>query len=660
VLKSQRAAPSPFRTLRALGGVTGKQIAYRLYYTVRRYWWRRMGTRPPSRTAPYRTDFRGTWKKPESFSQFPEAEPEIEHRKREAAKIACLRFEFLGRAREFGDKVDWNAAGEARLWRFHLHYFEYTGSLLFAGEAGYATFRRLALDWIENNTRLSGDGWHPYTISLRLPNWLQAKLVWSDRMATDRDFEQRLLASIHAQAAVLRSSLELDLRGNHLLENLRTLLWAGLAFEGKTANSWYETAFGMLQREAEEQVLADGGHFERTPSYHVAVLRLYVDVAILLERHSVAHPAWLRLALSRLATFLQTIRGSENRLPLLKDSAGAEDNAAEELLFVSAALLDDPSVRPAARGGLVALLLLGPEKYQETQRWTAMPAQPGLYPLKETGYYVFRGSREFIVVDMGKLAPDYLPGHAHADTFTFEYSFNGRPVIVDSGVFEYEAGKWRDYFRSTRAHNTVELDGENSSEVWGGFRVGRRARVSVRTSTGDGRNAWLMAEHDGYRFLPGSPVHRRCVLWSAEKYLCVVDLIENGPFEVARNHVHFHPDVTVSEIAPTRCKLSTDAGDLWVTSTGTQSASIVCGQELPRVQGWYSEHFGVRRANAVLSFEFACRPSSVMGYMVSPLSDSRIELENQGDGVHVALYCGSSVERYRITKAVLQRYHPAP
>ena len=80
-----------------------------------------------------------------------------------------------------------------------------------------------------------------------------------------------------------------------------------------------------------------------------------------------------------------------------------------------------------------------------------------------------------LLIDVAPIGPDYLPGHAHADTLSYELSLYGKRVLVNSGTSRYGSGPKRDWERSTAAHNTVEVDGQSSSETWSGFRVARRA-----------------------------------------------------------------------------------------------------------------------------------------------------------------------------------------
>ena len=127
-----------------------------------------------------------------------------------------------------------------------------------------------------------------------------------------------------------------------------------------------------------------------------------------------------------------------------------------------------------------------------------------------TGYFGYRHGGDSLIVDCGPVGPDYQPGHAHCDTLSYELHVGGVPIVVDSGTFDYEPGQFRHYLRSTAAHNTVRIDGQEQSEIWGQFRVARRARpVEAHLSDWAGGRLVFSGEHDGYRRLPGKPRHRR-------------------------------------------------------------------------------------------------------------------------------------------------------
>lgn len=134
-------------------------------------------------------------------------------------------------------------------------------------------------------------------------------------------------------------------------------------------------------------------------------------------------------------------------------------------------------------------------------------------------------------IDASSVGPAYIPGHAHADDLTFCLSLNGKRIIVDPAISTYEKNERRGWERSTAAHNTVAVAGKNSSAVWGGFRVGKRATTTIELLT----EATLIARHNGY-----SGSHRR-KFELTENELTITD---DCPHEsVAR--LHFNHDCVV-------------------------------------------------------------------------------------------------------------------
>jgi uncharacterized heparinase superfamily protein len=161
--------------------------------------------------------------------------------------------------------------------------------------------------------------------------------------------------------------------------------------------------------------------------------------------------------------------------------------------------------------------------------------------LPDTGYIRVRKGPVDTFIDAGLCGPDYLLGHAHADTLSFEFSFKGQRVIVDSGTSCYGGGPERTRQRSTVAHNTVTIDGRDSSEVWGGFRVARRARPCGLEVRETGEEIMISCSHDGYRRLPNRPDHQRQWVFR-EKELSIRDTVA-GEFASATGRFYFHPEV---------------------------------------------------------------------------------------------------------------------
>jgi uncharacterized heparinase superfamily protein len=145
-------------------------------------------------------------------------------------------------------------------------------------------------------------------------------------------------------------------------------------------------------------------------------------------------------------------------------------------------------------------------------------------------------------LDVAPIGPDYLPGHAHADTLSCELSVFGQRVVVNGGTSRYGLGPERLRERGTAAHSTVEVAGADSSEVWGGFRVARRAYpfdLALQPEIG-----WVACSHDGYRRLSGAPVHRRA--WQMQTSgLQVTDTVEGGMHSAVAKYI-FHPAVQIT------------------------------------------------------------------------------------------------------------------
>ena len=123
--------------------------------------------------------------------------------------------------------------------------------------------------------------------------------------------------------------------------------------------------------------------------------------------------------------------------------------------------------------------------------------------LLDSGYRKWNNGHAEILMDVGQVGPDYILGHAHADTFNFEFLYKRRPIIVDPGISTYEKNSRRQLERSTESHNTIRIDGKDSSEVWGGFRVARRAKIISFKE----RENKIIATHDGYKRIGAIHTH---------------------------------------------------------------------------------------------------------------------------------------------------------
>lgn len=417
-------------------------------------------------------------------------------------QLLAGEFEFLNQRSHLGWPPSWSPPTATHLWQYNLHYFEYLWRLDFDDAL------EIAIDWVHDNPSTGrGCGWEPYPTSLRLQNWVG--YFWSGyygELAPDSDPADVLWRSLFQQAEWLSRRMETHLLGNHLWENGVALAMVGACFNGRHAERWLRMGLDVLERQIPEQVLPDGGHFERSPMYH---LRALYTLALLANTGDDQIRSLVLGPLAEMADALRAFLHPDGEIALLNDSApGVQNSPRDVLAFCAAVSEDHPS---PARSTL------------------AENAGVGGFRLASTGYYGWRSSAssraDYVICDAAPVGPDYLPGHAHGDMFSFELSLDGRRVITDTGVHDYEVSAARSVCRSTRAHNTVEVNGQDQCEFWGAFRVGRRGRpLNVKYHADEG-GFRLSGQHDGYRHLPGRPLHRREFVWRASGTLMVRDSV---------------------------------------------------------------------------------------------------------------------------------------
>ncbi len=433
---------------------------------------------------------------------------------RDCALEGSGKFTFLNETRAFVDTKDWNRLDVPKLWLYNLHYFDWIN----ARSARTDTAARWIIRWITENPAPHGNGWEPYPLSLRIVNWIK----WLVRQPTiDPLGASTIFRSLELQAHVLAQRLETDLLGNHLIENAKALIVAGCFFDGGSADAWFESGAQVLAKELGGQILHDGGYFELSPMYHSIVLEDILDLLSLQQAYPERPLAEHGLGSSRLKQI------AESMLGWLGDMTHPDGQIA---LFNDAAMGIAPDL---------AMLKDYAERLGLTVR---LPSRTdGIRAKTDSGFVRVNRGPVSAILDVAKIGPDHAPGHGHADTLTFEWSLADQRVMVDTGTSVYGESPERLRQRGTAAHNTVVVDGQNSSEVWKGFRVARRAypRDVALDATSE---LWTVsAAHDGYRRLPGRVIHRR--RWEfGSNSLLVADRVD-GRHEIAHARFHFHPRI---------------------------------------------------------------------------------------------------------------------
>jgi uncharacterized heparinase superfamily protein len=422
--------------------------------------------------------------------------------------VGPTRWRLIGEEHEL-ERIGWDDPAIALLWRYNQHYFD---DLQAEGWPGRQAWHRALIErWCDACTPGRGTAWTPYPTSLRIVNWL--KWHWAGEPLAERWWH-----SLAVQARWLERHLEWHLLGNHLFVNAKALVFAGLAFHGPEAARWLATGVRILQRELPEQILADGGQFERSPMYHALALEDVLDLLNAMAAMGVDGTPAERLVpelqqrARAMLGWLRCMRLPDGSLARMNDTADGIAPPTDAIEAYAAALQVQAGHPPAA----------------------------GLLALEPSGYRRVARGRMVAIVDVAPVGPDYLPGHAHADTLSFELAIDGRAVVVNRGTSVYGTGPRRQVERGTAAHSTLQIGDHDSSEVWAGFRVGRRARLVDVLQDDRGPDWRIEAAHEGYAHLPRRPVHRRRWTFGTDQ-LVVEDRVEPTPQEPARARFHLAP-----------------------------------------------------------------------------------------------------------------------
>ncbi len=549
---------------------------------------------------------------------------------------------FLNQSRELDFPLTWNSPEYPRLWQFNLHYFDWVRDVLASAyQQGRADsyklsqIKHLISDWIAANPLCSFDGWHPYTTSLRTVNWTFVT------RAIPTLAEAEIMASLWSQVRYLHRNKEYFAGGNHLLENLRALIVGGLNFDSPSADQIVRIAVGELAQQLAIQILPDGGHYERSPMYHLIVLNLVAESVACLRSAGWPVPAAATDALRRMLEFAAGVRLASGAYPLWNDAAYNIAGPLDEAVSWASQLLGQPKGQadPLRERLLVAA---GIEPAAPLPPTT--PACSSSFP--DSGYYILRNPNGLeLAFDCAPPCPDELPPHAHADCLTVDLYFKGQPIIVDTGTSQYAGGAIRTWERSTRAHNTIAIAGQDQSEVWGSFRAGRKAQpFGVEFGQYQGWQ-WVTAAHNGYARPPLSAVHRRWVGLGSEG-IVILDRLDAARQTEYTSSLHFAPSSHPTDRQDAgECCFKLDTAPLYLKVLGLEPEDEVQWFSPDTGQSWYAPEFGLRIPRSALQIQGSLPPSGKTICTVLSLDSSpKVVLECLGGTAKLQFNKGTCLE----------------
>ncbi len=341
-------------------------------------------------------------------------------------------FTFLNLSVVFPEKIDWNYSVHGKLWNYNLQYLDYINQ-----EDINLDIR---LGWIEEIYSALHSGNlkpEPYPASLRAMNVIR---FFSSKPTLIAQYPE-LQSALYAELNYLKVHYEYHLLGNHVLENAFSMLMGGHYFQN---SDWTKKAEKVLREQLNEQILNDGAHFELSPMYQRIILFRLLEAISYLDSF-IELNTFLRKKAEKMLGWITKMSFSNGDTPHFNDSSNG-----------------------------IALSV-----YQLQKLAQLLNLETSEIKLSDSGYRKIINEKMELIADVHGISPTYQPGHAHADHLSFVLYVHGKPFIVDPGTSTYSISERRNWERSSMAHNTVTVNSMNQSEVWSGFRVGRRAKVNI-------------------------------------------------------------------------------------------------------------------------------------------------------------------------------------
>ncbi len=437
-----------------------------------------------------------------------------------------IQYDFLNQKKLLLTPIIWNNPNWDRLWQFNLHYFQWSVNWIEEikeienYQEKICLIEYLIEQWIEDNPISSGDGWHSYTISLRIRNW-----IWLFNIFPYFLNEKRI-KSIWDQLIWLNLHKERCHSGNHLIENLCSLIIGSLHFNGYDSLKIYSEAINMLRSELSTQILKDGGHEERSAAYHLLLLESLVQVGFVIKNVKGQKPLWLVKYISMMCDWLLKIRLFNGKYPNFNDSPNDICKSLDEVYFFAKSYLDDKLI---LKSGFNFCLSRGYVDHQDNllnrdqetnQKYFKNlflieneKSNPSIIDLPDTGWTIIKLGYNFeLIFKCGKPCPSHLGAHVHSDQLSFNLYNQGLPLLIETGTSIYKNCNERKFERSSRAHNCFQLALPSNAPIhwiepvdtWSSFRAGFKSKSLNRSCKQ--KNDWfiLSGAHNGFKRINAS------------------------------------------------------------------------------------------------------------------------------------------------------------
>jgi hypothetical protein len=493
--------------------------------------------------------------------------------------------------------------------------------------------------WIDQNTKWTGVNWQSsLEIAIRAISWMWTIFLLLPSESLHEQSARRISKSLLSQLDHIYRYPSLYTSPNtHLIGEATALFVGGLLFqEVPGARAWYEFGTETLAAELQRQVADDGVYREASSYYHCYATDFYLQALALARWNRLTFSEWVWARVEQMIEFVMHISRPDGSMPLMGDDDGGRALALSfedyrcftDGISSGTVLFSRNDFKSRVQFHEESLWLFGAEG------WRMFEALPSQAPMDlsrayaDSALFIQRsgwGDRDsHLVFDCGGLGMQ-TGGHGHADALSLTLFSGGREILIDPGTSVYNAApEWRTFFRSTRAHNTVVVDGYSQSTPGGPFSWKRKAKTNLRKHISLPEFEYVDGEHDGYSALPREIGHRRRLIHIRPDYWIVLDDLRGKGEHNFDFLYHFAPDVELFVFGDERkgdvecsARLHDTGLQMFMYGSASLRAEAICGQVGP-IQGWASRRYGERHPSPVLRASMHCCAPAAMMTMIMP------------------------------------------
>jgi hypothetical protein len=484
-----------------------------------------------------------------------------------------------------------------------------------SGDARYAQAAATQWrQWLAQCPYGRGMNWRsPLELAIRLINWAWTIDLIRPAGVMTQELQQDVLTSVCLHLhEISRKYSRGSSANNHLIGEAAGVYVASSYFTRlPNAARLRADSRRILCEQILEQTFDDGVTREQATGYHVFVSQFFLLAGLVARQTCDELPAEYWDRLYRMFSFLSVLSAGGNALPMIGDAddgyvldVDRDPRDPRPWLTVAATMFDDVDLYGEAADDTEAVHWLPGLLRDAGDDPPSVPAAP--QPLQscafpDAGYYALQcgnhesADRISAVFDCGPFGYGPIAAHGHADALSFTLRAFGVDILVDPGTYDYFTyPRWRDYFRSTQAHNTVAVDDTEQSEMLGSFLWGHKARARCVewSPTADGGR--VCGEHDGYTRLADPVLHRRSLsLDGAQRELVVADEFTTQGRHAYCFCLHFAEHCQVTRCDGGRFQIRVDGGRLTLELDPLLEVEMLRGSESPP-GGWVSRGYHQR------------------------------------------------------------------